>query len=200
MVLLLLWRWPGLVMIRHRTGRTVPAGLRFGDFIDQRLRATLDEDRDVPHCWLLLGLLLLGHLLLPFPTVLLLVCVNFALPPWSLARCPRGRQLLPLHQPNTHTHRHEHTYVHGQTRTHSLGCSRKRLFALGFSTHDFALIFGRDNISRPQRTVPRVGEVPLSAASDDASGKRGVNSRGTWNPFHRRKFRLDSCASEPFLS
>lgn len=63
LLLMLLWRsWIGA---RHRAGRTVPTGLKFGDFVNQRFRATLDEDRDVPHRRL--GLFL-GHLLLLVPS------------------------------------------------------------------------------------------------------------------------------------
>lgn len=107
LLVMLLRRW-ALVFPRHRTGRTVPAGLGFGDSVNQRLRATLDEDRNVPHRGLLLWLLLLGHLFLALPTTfLLLVWVNFALPPWSLARCPRVSCF--LHQARTHTHTYTDT-------------------------------------------------------------------------------------------
>lgn len=148
-LMLLLWRWSRL-MIRNRAGRTVSTGLRFGDFIDQRLRSTLDKDWDMPHRWLLLWLLLLGHLLLLFLTILLLVCVNFALPLWSLARCPRGRQLLPLHQPNTHLR--TQPPADGQMEREallSLGCSRKRLFALAFP-RTILHLFSAAIISRPR--------------------------------------------------
>lgn len=150
--LLLLWGWALVVISWHRTGRTVPARLRFGDFVNQRFRATLDEDRNVPHRGLLLWLLLLGHLFLPS---FLLMCVNFALPPWSLARrrrCPRVSCF--LHQSSTNaltdtrTRAGSHTVDREREGLLSLGCSRKRLLLACSSssdTHDFALIFGRNN-------------------------------------------------------
>lgn len=102
------------------------------------------------------------HLLLPSATVLLLVCVNFALPPWSLARCPRGRQLLPLHQPNTHTN----TRTYTDRPAHTLSVVLEKDSLLLASPRTILHLFSAATIiSRPQHRSASCG-VPLSAASD----------------------------------